>query len=276
MGFCISSAHIFTDLEYLFISVSLVVKTRSKRKKKSLVVSSVCIIQIRTTSGTEGYDRSMTVTHEFELLTHRKSHREYGLVVLGASGLTGTMVCTHIAAKFPTNPTWAVAGLGRLEKLAAKLRKEYPDRVQPDLKVVAPDDTQSLGEVIGGGAKVCISSVVYAVDGEAIVRACIEQLTDYVDCAEVPTLIRDLVANYHEQAVAKGVAGVVGTDGEDDDPEQVHLFIYQTLLSLYLTPPPLNKHDLPLALELLSKHDCCLPAISIFSLNPDPIPIDRL
>ncbi|KZL84192.1 saccharopine dehydrogenase [Colletotrichum incanum] len=133
--------------------------------------------------------------------------RQYGIVVLGASGFTGTMVCTHIAANFPTNLKWAVAGRSqeRLEKLAAKLGKKYPDRVQPDLEIVAPDDTKTLGEVIGR-ASVCISSVVYAIDGEAIVRACIEQGTDYVDCAAIPTLIQDWVAKYHEQAEANGVA----------------------------------------------------------------------
>lgn len=65
------------------------------------------------------------------------SSRKYGIVVLGASGYTGTMVCMHIAAKFPTNLKWSVAGRSRerLEKLAAKLRKEYPDRVQPGKKM---------------------------------------------------------------------------------------------------------------------------------------------
>lgn len=43
-----------------------------------------------------------------------------------------------------------------------------------------PDDSQTLGEVIGR-AKVCLSSVVYAIDGDAIIQACIEQRTDYVD-----------------------------------------------------------------------------------------------
>ncbi|KAI7785766.1 saccharopine dehydrogenase [Diaporthe eres] len=107
--------------------------------------------------------------------------RKYGIVVLGSSGFIGTMVCMHIAANFPTNLKWAVAGRSRkrLEKLTAKLRKEYPDRLQPDLEVVAPDDTQTLGEVIGR-AKVCLSSDVYAVDGDAIIQACIEQRTDYL------------------------------------------------------------------------------------------------
>lgn len=59
--------------------------------------------------------------------------RKYGIVVLGGSGFTGTMVCMHIAAKFPTNLKWAVAGRSRerLEKLASNLRKEYPNRIQP-------------------------------------------------------------------------------------------------------------------------------------------------
>ncbi|KAJ0271739.1 hypothetical protein CBS470a_013015 [Colletotrichum nupharicola] len=39
-------------------------------------------------------------------------------------------------------------------------------------------------EVIGR-AKVCISSVVYAVDGDPIIEACIDQRTDYVDCPNV-------------------------------------------------------------------------------------------
>lgn len=43
-----------------------------------------------------------------------------------------------------------------------------------------PDDSQTLGEVIDR-AKVCLSSVVYAVDGDAIIQACIKQRTDYVD-----------------------------------------------------------------------------------------------
>lgn len=63
--------------------------------------------------------------------------RKYGIVVLGASGYTGTMVCQHIGAKFSTNLKWSVAGRSRerLETLAAKLRKEYPDRVQPGEKI---------------------------------------------------------------------------------------------------------------------------------------------
>jgi short subunit dehydrogenase-like uncharacterized protein len=133
--------------------------------------------------------------------------RQYGIVVMGGSGYTGTLICAHIAARFPTNLQWSIAGRSRerLEKVAEKLKREYPDRVQPALELVSPDDEKTLGEVIGR-ANVCISSTVYNVDGEAIVRACIQQRTDYVDSAAVPTMLRDWVPKYHEQAKKAGVA----------------------------------------------------------------------
>ncbi|KAK1569737.1 Saccharopine dehydrogenase-domain-containing protein [Colletotrichum navitas] len=139
--------------------------------------------------------------------TDDSASRKYGVVVVGGSGYTGRLVCSHIAATFPTDLRWAIAGRSaeRLGQVAAKLKKEHPDRVQPELEIVTPDDTKRLAEVIGR-AKVCISTVLYAVDGENVVRACVEQGTDYVDCAAVPTICRDWIDKFDEQAKEKGVA----------------------------------------------------------------------
>uniref|UniRef100_A0A8H7K304 Saccharopine dehydrogenase NADP binding domain-containing protein n=1 Tax=Bionectria ochroleuca TaxID=29856 RepID=A0A8H7K304_BIOOC len=133
--------------------------------------------------------------------------RKYGIVVVGATGFTGTLISTYIAANLPTDLKWAITGRSqaRLDKLAAKLREDYPDRVQPELEVVSPDDAKTLGEVIGK-AKVCISIVLYHEDGEKVVRACIEQRTDYVDSAAVPNLFKEWIEKYHQQAQQNGVA----------------------------------------------------------------------
>lgn len=82
-------------------------------------------------------DIEYILTHD--MASSDPAPRKYGIVVLGASGYTGTMVCMHIAAKFPTNLRWSVAGRSRerLEKLAVKLREEYPDRVQPGKKMLS-------------------------------------------------------------------------------------------------------------------------------------------
>jgi len=52
--------------------------------------------------------------------------------------------------------------------------------------------------------------------------------------------------------------------------------IYQTLLSLYLTPPSPHSANLEPALNLLSKHGSRLPATSTLSLVPDTLPVAQL
>lgn len=61
-----------------------------------------------------------------------------------------------------------------------------------------------------------------------------------------------------------------------DDSDETGPSIYQTLLSLYLNPPPPNKPTLPPALDLLSKHGSRLPAASTLSLIPDSLPVSDL
>lgn len=60
---------------------------------------------------------------------------------------------------------------------------------------------------------------------------------------------------------------------EPDDPIPS---IYHTLLSLYLTPPPPHKPNLPPALHLLSKHGSRLPAASTLNLIPSSLPVANL
>ncbi|KAI0121337.1 vacuolar morphogenesis protein AvaB [Xylariales sp. AK1849] len=62
---------------------------------------------------------------------------------------------------------------------------------------------------------------------------------------------------------------------DQDDPDSTPS-IYHTLLSLYLTPSPPYKPNLPPALDLLSKHGSRLPAASTLSLIPDDLPIKDL
>lgn len=66
-------------------------------------------------------------------MSEDKSDREYDIVVVGATGYTGTITATHIAEHLPTNLKWAIAGRSgvKLEALAAELKKLSPDRLQP-------------------------------------------------------------------------------------------------------------------------------------------------
>jgi Vam6/Vps39-like protein vacuolar protein sorting-associated protein 39 len=60
------------------------------------------------------------------------------------------------------------------------------------------------------------------------------------------------------------------------DPEDTEPSIYNTLLSLYLKPPPPHKTNWPPALDLLSRHGARLPASLTLDLIPATLPVKEL
>jgi short subunit dehydrogenase-like uncharacterized protein len=59
--------------------------------------------------------------------------RLYDIVVLGATGYTGTFVAEYIALTLPTNIRWAIAGRTsvKLSQASIGLEELHPDRTQP-------------------------------------------------------------------------------------------------------------------------------------------------
>ncbi|KAI0412957.1 Saccharopine dehydrogenase-domain-containing protein [Xylaria grammica] len=132
--------------------------------------------------------------------------RKYDIVLMGATGYTGALIAEHIATNLPTDLKWAISGTSRskLEHLAEKLTK-FGDRIQPAIEVVSVEDDVRLASIVGQ-ARVCISAVLYSLAGEQIVRACVEERTDYVDCASTPVIIQAWIRKYHDKAQKNKVA----------------------------------------------------------------------
>lgn len=59
--------------------------------------------------------------------------RKYDIVLFGATGYTGQYTAEHIAASFPTNLSWALAGRSRekLENIARLVKEINSDRKEP-------------------------------------------------------------------------------------------------------------------------------------------------
>ncbi|KAI0142981.1 Saccharopine dehydrogenase-domain-containing protein [Xylariaceae sp. FL1272] len=138
-----------------------------------------------------------------------KSSRKYDILVIGATGYTGGLVAEHIAANLPTDLKWAIAGTNsdKLEQLANKLAK-FADRLQPSIEVVSVEDESQLSSVIGQ-SRVCISAVLYVAAGERVARACVENGTDYVDCAAIPELNQAWIRRYHDKALIHGCGALI-------------------------------------------------------------------
>ena len=130
--------------------------------------------------------------------------RTYDIIIVGATGYTGALTAEHIAEHLPKDLRWAIAGRSKekLEKLAEKLRKIEPNRIEPGMgspfylpslhdvkaqltQVAAIEVVQlTLEEVktVVAKARVCISAVgPYRLHGEVVVDACIQGGTHYLD-----------------------------------------------------------------------------------------------
>ncbi|KUJ11573.1 uncharacterized protein LY89DRAFT_654225 [Mollisia scopiformis] len=128
--------------------------------------------------------------------------RHYDLVVFGATGYTGKLTAEHIANHLPTDLRWAIAGRSRdkLEKFSDELRKLNPDRLQPDIEVVAltEEDLNTLAKK----TFILITTVgPYGLYGEYAFKACAENGTHYLDSTGEVTFTASMIKKY--DAVAK-------------------------------------------------------------------------
>ncbi|KAH6646213.1 Saccharopine dehydrogenase-domain-containing protein [Truncatella angustata] len=137
----------------------------------------------------------------------KKQDRQYGIVLVGATGYTGALTAEHIVQHLPTNLRWAIAGRSKekLDGLAARLRELAPDRVQPAIEIVSLDRHDQLNTVLLK-SNVCISVVSYGRVGTQVIEACIENRTDYIDTFSGIAQLKQWVSQYQKRAEAAGVA----------------------------------------------------------------------
>lgn len=143
----------------------------------------------------------------------------YDLVVFGATGFVGKLICRYLA----TDPVhdapvrWAIAGRDQA-KLQA-LASSVSDQNIPIILADAADSSSM--EALCKQTKVVISTVgPYNRYGEPLIAACAKLGTDYVDlCGEVLWL-KEMLDRYQEQAERSG-ARLCPTAGFDAVPSDL-------------------------------------------------------
>ncbi|MEE2766722.1 MAG: saccharopine dehydrogenase NADP-binding domain-containing protein [Pseudomonadota bacterium] len=155
------------------------------------------------------------------------SKRELDLVVFGASGFTGRIVCEYLrdysAEKEPLH--WGIAGRSR-----ARLQDvQHALNIAQDLVPLISLDNTDTSELI---ALCCRTSVVlstagpYALYGSQLVAACVETGTDYVDLSGESQWIRRMVMQYEQRAITSG-ARIIHSCGFDSIPSDLGVYFLQ-------------------------------------------------
>ncbi len=154
------------------------------------------------------------------------SEKEFDLIIYGATGFTGRLVAEYLLASYGTggDVAWAMAGRD-LAKLKA-VRGEIGAPESLPLVEANAADPASL-EAMARRACAIISTVgPYQLYGEALVAACAEAGTDYVDLCGEPAWMAAMIPAYEAQAKASG-ARIVFSCGFDSIPFDCGVFFLQ-------------------------------------------------
>jgi len=136
--------------------------------------------------------------------------RQYDVVLLGATGFTGTLTAQYLAKHAPPELKWAVAGRNR-QKLEA---------MGHDVVVADVTDKDSLKALAESTRVVATTVGPYIQYGEPLVAACADAGTDYLDLTGETEFLDRMYVGYHERAVKTG-ARIVHACGFDSIPHDL-------------------------------------------------------
>lgn len=163
------------------------------------------------------------------MTTSKTVKKNYDIVLYGATSFVGQITAQYLVEFFKKNNTnirFAIAGRNsqKLDGVKATLKSD----TEIDTIIANSSDASSL-KALCKNTKVVISTVgPYLVHGEALIKACVNNGTDYVDLTGESVFIRDMMDKYNEQAKATN-ARIVNACGFDSIPSDLGVYYTQKL-----------------------------------------------
>ncbi|RJQ86813.1 saccharopine dehydrogenase family protein [Amycolatopsis panacis] len=147
---------------------------------------------------------------------------DYDLVVFGATGFTGALTAEYLARTAPEGCRWALAGRdpGKLAALRDRLAAIDGRCAALPLLTADSGDPASLREIAASAKVVATTVGPYLERGEALVAACAEEGTDYLDLTGEPEFVDRMYLAHHAKAAETG-ARIVHSCGFDSIPHDL-------------------------------------------------------
>ena len=164
--------------------------------------------------------------------------RELGIIVYGATGYTGRLVCEYLNGQYGVKGTvnWAMAGRSKEKLIAVRDELGIPEDIP--LVVADADNADSVREMVAR-TRVLITTVgPYQLYGSDLVAACASAGTDYVDLCGEPAWMHEMIAAHGDAAKASG-ARIVFSCGFDSIPFDLGVwFLQQAAQERFGAPMP--------------------------------------
>ncbi|EHN78601.1 hypothetical protein SMCF_1847, partial [Streptomyces coelicoflavus ZG0656] len=154
----------------------------------------------------------------------KTADRPYDLVLFGATGFVGELTAEYLAAHAPDGLRWAIAGRSeeKLRRLRDRLTGADP-AAKVGMLVADVSDPGSLRELAGHARVVATTVGPYVRYGDALVAACADAGTDYLDLTGEPEFV-DLTYVRHDARARETGARLVHACGFDSVPHDLGVY----------------------------------------------------
>jgi short subunit dehydrogenase-like uncharacterized protein len=161
---------------------------------------------------------------------------KYDIILFGATGFTGKLIAKYIAENGANeNIKWAIAGRDekKLKELQGTLHGTSPDILIADLN--SYNSIQNMAT----SCKILMNTVgPFNWYGHEIVKACVENQTNYLDITGEPLFVNNIYETYHHKAIENKCA-IVNCCGFDSIPADFATWL--TVKKMNPTEPKLVK-----------------------------------
>ncbi|MCH7393491.1 saccharopine dehydrogenase NADP-binding domain-containing protein [Acinetobacter dispersus] len=152
----------------------------------------------------------------------------YDLVVFGATSFVGQILTRYLAEYLATQKEqirWAIAG--RSQQKLQQVKDALGPVGQDAPILVADANNQTELDALCAQTRVVVSTVgPYALYGEPLIQACVNNGTDYCDLTGETQWIKQMIAKYEAQAQQSG-ARIVHCCGFDSVPSDMGVYYLQ-------------------------------------------------
>ena len=150
--------------------------------------------------------------------------KKLDLVIWGATGFTGKLVCEYIARSYDSKDlNWTIAG--RNEEKLLKLKNRL--NINNPILIGNSNDKSSLEKICGKTKVICSTVGPYAIHGTELIRACVKMKTNYCDISGETQWIRKIIDTYHEKAKSLKIK-IVNSCGFDSIPSDMGVYFCQS------------------------------------------------
>ena len=150
--------------------------------------------------------------------------KKLDLVIWGATGFTGQLVCEYISYSYSNKDlNWTIAG--RNEEKLLKLKNRL--NINNPILIGNSNDKSSLEKICGKTKVICSTVGPYAIHGTELIHACVKMKTNYCDISGETQWIRKIIDTYHEKAKSLKIK-IVNSCGFDSIPSDMGVYFCQS------------------------------------------------